>query len=539
MPDLLNDRYTLQLPPSLQKIFVEVDGYIARGDWLRASEAVLRLRRAAPKSIPVLTLAAMVSLKLGHYREARSLVLQAAVPPIDVPDLLLQVVRWLRRYEEPEALERVVQGSVRRGASVPVLAELALHLGSIGLYAPAFECVEQALQRSPNDANLHYLRALFEMFSGNTEASIEACECALSIRPGMPNTHLLLSMQGSKRFADRHISEMRRALMASGAGTEEEAYLCYSLHQRLDALGQHDEAWQVLIRGHAARRRITPYKREEQAVLFHALKKMTLPAFQPASFSMKGTNLIFIVGMFRSGTTLIERVLAGHRDVVDGGETYQLSGCMREATNHDCTRIIDTTIVARAPGVDFASVRRRMHAYAGWRSAGRRWLTEKLPSNFLNLGFILHAFPEARILHMQRDPIDTCFSNLRTSFSGAAPYACDQEDLADYYLRYRDLMAHWHALAPGRILDVDYAAFVADPLAQARRVMDHCGLDFLPELLDVGREGGMSATASAAHVRKGILPNRGQAWKPYADALMPMIRALQPEPSVDQNASVF
>jgi hypothetical protein len=100
--------------------------------------------------------------------------------------------------------------------------------------------------------------------------------------------------------------------------------------------------------------------------------------------------------------------------------------------------------------------------------------------------------------------------------------------MADYYLRYRDLMAHWHALAPGRILDVDYAAFVADPEGQARRLLDYCRLEFQPEILELGRRSGTSATASAAHVRRGVLKDRGQAWKPYAAHLDAMREALSP-----------
>jgi hypothetical protein len=264
----------------------------------------------------------------------------------------------------------------------------------------------------------------------------------------------------------------------------------------------------------------------EQDDLFASLKRLALPPFEPAP--QDGTGLIFIVGMFRSGTSLIERVLGGHPDVVDGGETWQLSACLRQATDHDSMRVLDATIVARAPAADFAEVRSRMLRYAAWRSSAKPWLTEKLPSNFLNLGFILHAFPEARIVHMRRDPMDTCFSNLRTFFSGAAAYACDPMDMADYYLRYLDLMAHWHTLAPGRILDVEYGAFVADADRQARRLLEYCGLEYRTEILELDRRSGTSATASAAHVRRGVLKDRGQAWKPYAAHLDAMREALSP-----------
>jgi hypothetical protein len=239
--------------------------------------------------------------------------------------------------------------------------------------------------------------------------------------------------------------------------------------------------------------------------------------------------------MFRSGTTLIERILAGHPDVADGGETYQLSACLRQATDHDTFDAVDGAVASRAAIIDFDAIRQRMHAYAHWRAQGRRWLTEKLPSNFLNVGFILHAFPEARIVHMRRDPVETCFSNLRTIFRGAAPYACDQRALADYFLLYRRMMAHWNMIAPGRILEIDYAAFVDDPLIQAGRLLEYCDLEFLPSVLDLGRQGGASATASATHVRNGILKDRHTQWLPYERYLQPMLEILSSLPANGAN----
>lgn len=523
--DLSSSERVLQLPTALRPLLEQVLQLRAMGRWPQAAAMAMRLHDAMPAA-PTALLAAECVLALDRYRLARELILGVARPPVVSAESLLQLVRWLRRLEEPELTERLVEGSPWRQMGPPeLLAELALHLGSSGLYRLATDCVEHALASAPANANLHYLRGLFRMFSGDGTGSVEALRHALRLRPAMANAHLSLAMQDAAGSTETYIADIRDAL-ATCRSDEEEAYLAYALHQRLHAIGEYDDAWRALQRGHAARRRLTPYSRAEQDDLFTRLKQLALPPFHPAPHG--GTGLIFIVGMFRSGTSLIERVLAGHPDVVDGGETWQLSACLRQATDHDSLRVVDATIIARAPTADFTEVRARMLHYAAWRAGGRSWLTEKLPSNFLNMGFILHAFPEARIVHMRRDPMDTCFSNLRTFFSGAAPYACDPLDMADYYLRYRDLMSHWHALAPGRILDVDYAAFVADPEAQARRLLGYCGLDFRPDMLELGRRSGTSATASAAHVRKGLLTDRGRAWNPYATQLESMRAALAP-----------
>ena len=483
-------------------------------------------------------LVSTILLQRGQYRDAHAALLEAARPPIDSPELLLQVARGLKRFEEPELLGKLVEGSDwRKTQSLPLLAELAQHLGMSGLYELADDCLSQALEIAPHYADAHYLRGLFGMFSGHKKESTASIRRALEANPGMANAHWLLSMQENEQSARSHVDEIRRVLPAAAPGSEARAYFDYSLHHSLHAMGRYEEAWQALERGHATMQRLAGYRPGEQHALVESLERVILPPYEPSPLpeSGGGTGLIFIVGMFRSGTTLIERVLAGHPDVADGGETYQLSACLRQATDHETFDAVDGTVVSRAAMIDFDAVRQRMYAYAHWRAQGRRWLTEKLPSNFLNVGFILHAFPEARIVHMRRDPAETCFSNLRTIFRGAAPYACDQRALADYFLLYRRLMAHWNTVAPGRILEIDYADFVDDPTVQARRLLEYCDLEFLPSVLDLDRKGGASATASAAHVRNGILKDRHAQWVPYKRHLRPMLEILSSLPANGAN----
>jgi hypothetical protein len=156
-------------------------------------------------------------------------------------------------------------------------------------------------------------------------------------------------------------------------------------------------------------------------------------------------------------------------------------------------------------------------------------LTEKLPSNFLNLGFIARALPHARILHMVRDPLDTCFSNLRTMFSDVNTFSYDQRELAQWYGQYHRLMAHWHEVMPGRVLDVHYDRLVADPEGVMRGVLDFCGLPWNAAATTLEREGGGAvATASSPQMRGGIIKNRGAAWAPYEDKLAALIEGLAP-----------
>ena len=230
--------------------------------------------------------------------------------------------------------------------------------------------------------------------------------------------------------------------------------------------------------------------------------------------------------MHRSGTTLLEQLLDRSPQVRGVGERYDFTSAMRYATDHPCRGVVDETVVGRAGDVDFAEVGRHYLASMAWRLGDEPCFVDKLPSNFLNIGFICRALPQARILHMVRDPMETCFSNLRELFSEANAYSYDQLELAGHFKQYRQLMAHWHAAWPGRILDVSYAGLVADPIAQMQRIAGFCGIDWTPAMAAPRREGQAVATASAVQVREAVSPRPIAKWMPYAGWLQLLARAL-------------
>lgn len=475
-----------------------------------------------------LLLASTLRLSRDEYRLALELAHAACERLTGAAHQQLQALRLLRRFEEPARMQAIASEiDWRQWARPSDLAEACLLLSSANLFDAAHGALAALHRIQPDDPNGHYLHGLLAMFEGHRDASLEALERALRIEPRMANAHWLVAMQAGLETAATHVEAMYRVWPAIRPGTDADAYLGYALHRRLHELGRHDEAWHALERGMAAMRRLSGYDADALARVFQRLRVLEpsdLPALGPVPDA--APQLVFIVGMFRSGTSLIERVVTRHPDVLDGGETYQFSAAMRHATDHYSQFAVDLTTIDRAGDCDYGQVRSRFLDYAAWRAGRRRVLTEKLPSNALNLGFILHAFPQARILHLQRDLIDTCFSNLRTILMGA-PYACDQEALADYACGHVDLMAHWHDVAPGRILDVRYEAFVADPVTQARRILEFCGLDFHPSMLDLGAGGGHTTTASAADVRGGIVQGRGGAWRAYEHRLQPLIARLE------------
>ena len=284
-------------------------------------------------------------------------------------------------------------------------------------------------------------------------------------------------------------------------------------------------AAQALESGMRARRAQVAFDPAAEADLFEALHAVA-PDLERGHVG-EGPQPIFIVGLPRSGTTLLERILGGHPQVADAGELRDFTAQLRWGTALPGTNELDAPLVRAASRIDFAELGERYLSHTRWHARGKPFYTDKLPANFLNVGFIAQALPGAKILHMSRAPMDACFSNLKELFGPAYPHSYDQGEMADHYVRYRALMAHWHAAFPRRILDVSYEALAAEPERVAREVLAFCGLPWDDAVLAPEQRTGAVATASTAQVREPIHGRFVGQWRRYERQLQPLRERLE------------
>ena len=322
-----------------------------------------------------------------------------------------------------------------------------------------------------------------------------------------------------------HVDRLRRALAELGEGHRNAPLLQYALFKELDDLGDADAAWKALESGMRARRAQVAFDPAAEADLFEALHEVA-PGLEGSHLG-EGPQPIFIVGLPRSGTTLLERILGGHPQVADAGELRDFTAQLRWGTALPGTNELDAPLVRAALGIDFAELGERYLSHTRWHARGKPFYTDKLPANFLNVGFIAQALPGAKILHMSRASMDACFSNLKELFGPAYPHSYDQGEMADHYVRYRALMAHWHAAFPGRILDVSYEALAAEPERVAREVLAFCGLPWDDAVLSPEQRTGAVATASTAQVREPIHGRFVGQWRRYEAQLRPLRERLE------------
>lgn len=510
-----------------QRLWRLAEAHLIKRNWREAAASFDAILAQAPSHLPALLKSSVALLQLDHYCEARSRVLRALALANNHPAIVLELARRLRELHEPaRLLDMLAKSNFIQCGSSQMLIEMAHVVSSIGDSSIALELVDAAIAIDPNNAQARYLRATQLMFQGLAAEAEAELETSIHLQPAVPQPHWVLSRLRKWSEKDHHVERLRKLLPKPPSGSEAEAIFCNALHNELHDLERFSESWSALERFCRIKRALGRYDSEGTLKLLQAIKSLCTPGFVKAPSRDDAYVPIFIVGMHRSGTTLLERILGGHSLVSDGGETYAFTARLKIAVDHRFSGVVDLKAVQELGRADFDEIGRGFIADSAWRAKGKPYLTEKLPSNFLIAGLIAKAIPNARILHMVRDPIDTCFSNLRTYFTSAAPYSYDQVDLANYFGSYRDLMQYWHSVMPGRMLDVSYDELVTNTEVAARRIFSFCGLPFESEALQVARASGSVMTASTADVRKGILTNRGAAWKPYEARLAPLMAQL-------------
>lgn len=484
----------------------------------------------APDSSEIMLELSYVESLAGKHHLARTWCLRAAERPPRGAQDQISLVRRLRTFNEISTLHAFVAQLLEQArAPQNVLLECARQLSNVNDPERALRCAQKAFDAVPSDVAARVLRAqLLTQFNRNAEAATEL-EQVLALHPGIPIAWWLLARLGKQTPESNHVAQLRGLLERPGLRPMDAAPLARALHKELDDLGDHAGAWNALGRLCQAKRSSLSYDRAQtRALIDRLIEWSTTPAQAPGTAEdVHGPTPVFIVGMHRSGTTLLEQLLDASPQLRSLGELLDFSHAMRYATNHYCKGVIDATIVARARDVDFAEVGRRYLDGIDWRLAGEAWFTDKEPANFLNIDFICRALPRAKILHLVRDPLETCFSNLRELFSDINAYSYDQAELADYYLQYRRLMAHWHARWPGRILDVAYADLTGDTESVMRKVAGFCRLEYLPAMNDPRSSARAVATASSVQVRDAVVRPEAPKWLPYAHQLRPLIDALR------------
>ncbi len=436
----------------------------------------------------------------------------------DLPDSWYNL-GWLRRQARQfESALDAYSEAIRRGAGHP--EEIRLNRAVILSDHLARPDEAEAELRSALDVNPAFIPALLNLGNlyedfGRREEAEHAYRKALKIAP---NDSLALSrlagVTDARSDSGRAVEEQLRTALESGLGPAERADLGFAIARLLDSQARFDEAFAACEAANRASRESfgQSFRRYNRADHERYVDRLIAAFPKPARQANDPSPAIFICGMFRSGSTLVEQILAGHSRIATGGELDLIPA-----------------LVSRIPGYPEAASDAGEDMIARWRSfylgglerftRDGKQLTDKRPDNFLHIGLIKTLFPTAKVVHTRRDRLDNLLSLHFLHLGPAMPYALDLSDSAHWYAQYERLMAHWKRLYPNDIFDVDYDRLVRDPRPVVERLLGFLGLEWEESLPDVQYRQGPVKTASVWQVREPIHARSSGRWRNYSEKL--------------------
>ena len=490
-------------------------------DWPAAEQASSRLNAQFPEFAAGWYAASRIALMLGNVGDALSRIERAVSIDPNNPHAHIQRAHCLLALgRRPEACESATIAQ-RHAAADPILLDaIGGFFNQAGDQRRAMVAYDQAVALAPDNPHFLFNRAAVRVFVGQLAEAESDYDRVIALRPADYEAYKNradLRIQTAER---NHIAELESLVGRPVADWRTEVQLRFALAKEYEDLGEYEKSFRHLELGATKRRAHLRYDVAADV----ATADWIIEAFPGPHAAAPGAGEeapIFIIGLPRSGTTLVDRILGSHSAIRSAGELNYFALCIVDAVRgtSGAAPMPRRELVARSAGVDFAALGRDYLARAlSAEEAGMRFI-DKMPLNYLYCGLIRRALPNARIVHLTRHPLAHCYAMYKTLFKDGYPFSYDLSEIGRYYVAYRRLMDHWDRTMPGAIHHVSYENLVRDQLAETRRLLEFCGLSWEDACVDYHRNPAATATASAAQVRREIYDTSVAQWRHYEGRL--------------------
>ena len=497
--------------------------------WPLAQNLAARLLPLAANHGGVCYIAGVACLEMQHMPQALGLLHKAAELEPRRADIATQFAKALALVHRwPEAI-------MAADRAMELVADDPLTLDTLGVvytqahrHQSAVLAFRRAAGLLPNRAIYRFNLATALIAVGDLDAAERELETCIELDPTCWKAHLTLSQLRRQTRECNHVERLQRLVSLHASNDDAQTSLNMALAKEYEDMGEYSSAFECFVRGKNSGKEARNYDFSRDEALFDAL----IRAFPEPSVVSAGDPTdepIFIIGMPRSGTTLVERIISSHPDVYSAGELHNFGVVLKRMSGSRTPMLLDQDTIERSRQIEAKQLGAGYLASTRPATGSTRHFIDKLPHNFLYAGYIAKALPNAKIICLRRDPVDTCLSNFRQLFGQSAPlygYSFDLLDTGRYFVRFDRLMAHWQAVFPGRILEVNYETLVQSQEEQSRRLLAFCGLPWDERCLQYEQNEAPVNTASAVQVRAPIYRSAVKRWKKYEAQLQPLLQLL-------------
>lgn len=501
-----------------------------RGHWQQARALADSLLPVAAGHAGVHFVAGVAALQMGMLPAALGHLETSVRLNPSRPDYAAQWARALSSAAMTREALEVAQRALAQGPKDPMtLDTLGVVFTLANAHAEAAQAFRGAVAAQPGIASYRFNLATSLSILGDMAGARLEYEACLARDPRYGKAHLALAQLDRQTMQSNHVERLSALLDRAGGDRDARMYLNLALAKELEDLGRVAESFGHLRLGKQAGGEGRHYSSGRDRAMFDAIIG-AFPDVVDATGGCDSDEPIFVIGMPRSGTTLVERILSSHPQVHSAGELQNFGVLLKRMSGSRTPALLDADTLRGAAAIGPAELGRAYIESTRPGTGRTPRFIDKLPHNFLYAGHIARALPRARIVCLRRDPVDTVLSNFRQLFSLSSQhydYSFDILDTARYYLQFERLMAHWRRVLPGRILEIGYEDIVGDQEASTHRLLEFCGLPWEEACLAFERNDAPVATASLAQVRSPLYRTSMRRWKRYEPQLAEVLALLR------------